>query len=45
MYIVWRNGNEVRIFDRLSQIKKFRKEGEKIEVYKYILGSRIKKIM
>ena len=44
MYIVWRNGNEVRVFDRLSQIKNFKKDGDKIEVYKYIHGSRIRKI-
>ena len=44
MYIVWRNGNEVRVFDRLSQIKNFRKQDDKIEVYKYISGGKIKKI-
>lgn len=44
MYIVWRNGNEVRVFDRLSQVRKFKERDGVYEIYKYKPNTKIKKM-
>jgi hypothetical protein len=45
-YIVWRNGNEVRVFDRLSQVRKFKQRfsDSVYEIYFYRNNKKMKLI-